>query len=545
MKTNAPILPHPPAMSAIVCGFIALACLLSVEPARAGTSITYDKVGRPTSLTYDDGSRVDYVYDKLGNVLSVRTRAVSPPVARVTTGITGLVGDAIDDYGIVTDRPADVVGYVVRGLPAGLKANTGKAVNRDGKAPGVIYGTPVKEGKFVVLVSARSATGIGPVAALPVEIENPFLARVDEGRLDGSYSVSLPPPAGSNEFGGLLQVKLSGVGVFTGTILWDGLTHRFRGRIDPITGASGPININRRAPLGPLTVGLTLTMDGENRGKLAVVVDGGGAPVVATGWGHRWSAADGLPGYVTTRNEVYNVALAGDPATAGDNAFPQGVGFIAIKITSAGVGQLKGRLSDGTAVAGARPLLPDGSMPVHILLYRGGGVFSGEVLIDPESDFGVGDNTVGGTILWKRPAGGGLLYAAGFRTELTLMGGIYTAPAQGTRVLDLGDGLFHDPIRLNFARGGLTLPLSEAVALSPTNAVELIFPNDNAIVLRVTAATGLVSGRFLDGTRRANYQALILPATASEPSEAHGWFLLPGTTRTDPTLSGSVFFGRP
>lgn len=524
---------------------VVVAFFLIAGTALAGTSITYDKVGRPISLTYSDGSRVDYRYDKLGNVLSVRTRTVSPPVVRVTVGITGLVGDPIDDYGILVDRPADVVGYIVRGLPAGLKANTGKAVNRDGKAPGVIYGTPKRPGRFLALVAARSATGVGPFAPLPIEIENPFLAGVDEERLDGSYTVALPSSGVSDEFGGLAQVRLSATGVLSGSLIWDGKTYRFRGRIDPNDGTSGAISINRKAPLGPLSIVVTLTMEGDERGKLAFQVDDGVSPVAATGWNHRWSEADGLAGFVTGRGQLYNLAFANDPGTAGNAAFPQGVGFASIRINARAMAQLKGKLADGTGISMARPLQPDGSLPIYLRLYRGKGVLNGLALIDPGADFDPADNSVGGSALWLRPAGGGNLYAAGFRTEVDFMGGFYQGPPRGTRVLDLGDGLFHDALRLEFAQGGLTAPLSEAVAISPKNAVELIFPNDNNISLRINAGTGLISGRFFEGTRRANYNALILPATATDPAEAYGWFLLPGPTRTDPTLSGSVFFGRP
>ncbi len=94
--------------------------------------------------------------------------------------------------------------------------------------------------------------------------------------------------------------------------------------------------------------------------------------------------------------------------------------------------------------------------------------------------------------------------------------------------------------------GGLTTPTGGALTLSTANAVTGIAPNDNAISLKIAAATGLVTGGFSEGGRKAKLEALILPELPSQPlplPKAWGFFLLPGAGSGAPVLSGEVFIG--
>jgi hypothetical protein len=164
--------------------YLTLACLSLAGPVLSIT-VTYDTAGRMASLTYD----------KLGNMVTITKLATSPPTALVTTGINAPAGKPITYYHIVVDRPAGITGYVVTGLPPGLKVNASITVNADGKTPGTIYGTPTTAGASAIKIAARNAAGIGLSAPLRAVITNPFAMTPDLFGLDGLYSVIFPPSA--------------------------------------------------------------------------------------------------------------------------------------------------------------------------------------------------------------------------------------------------------------------------------------------------------------------------------------------------------------
>jgi hypothetical protein len=187
-------------------------------------------------------------------------------------------------------------------------------------------------------------------------------------------------------------------------------------------------------------------------------------------------------------------------------------------------------------------------LPIFITLYSSKGVLNGRAVLDPGTDLAIHDNVISGSAWWQRPVStkpGDVLFAAGFDTTLAVFGGVYTPPANGSRVMGLGSGVNHTPVELVLSRGGLSPSLESALALSTTSAATAITPNTNSINLKFTPATGLVSGSFKIGARTSKFSGLILPETAIDPSEAFGYFLLPGATTSEPTLSGSVYIGPP
>jgi YD repeat-containing protein len=526
------------------CGLLGL-ILLPLSSHGARTVVSYDKAGRLASITHENGGSASYVYDKLGNITAIRTQTSAQPTVLVQGGIIGVVARVLTDYAIQVDRPADVTGFVIKGLPSGLKANAGNGVNRDGKPPGTIYGTPTKAGHFLVQVSARSPSGIGPVAVLPIDISNPFLPSIDAVALKGNYTVVLSPAGSSPDLGGLLTLTLAEAGTYSARLTWAGTVYTLRGQFDPVTGVANAITIPRPSPLSSLQVTLSLNLIGADRGQLLVGVTDGALNVSGTGSLHAWNSPQMLAAYLPAKGQVYNLALGGDPAQAGNPLYPQGAGHAAVRVTAKGQARLAGRLQDGTSLTLSQALLPDGTLPIYSSLYRKLGVLNGQMQVDVGGDFAALDNTLTGQASWHRPVIAGNLYPLGFQFQLSLAGGIYQAPASGERVLGLGKAAGHADIQLELQQGGLGAPILAALTISPANKVTAITPNPDSITLKFTAATGLVTGSFKQGLRKATFSGLILPASAPDPSEAFGYFLLPGATTSDPTLSGALYIGPP
>lgn len=506
----------------------------------------YDELHRLTQVTYPDGRQVSYSYDDMGNLTSVKTQTRELVVALIGAPVSGVVGTALT-YQTQVSNPSLVTGYAVKGLPPGLKMNTGTQPNKDSQAAGVIYGVPSKEGTYTAFISIRTTAGLGPAVPLAITLSNPFTEMARGYNLSGNISGEVTPSAlDGGALGGWLSLKTISSGGFSGLLQLGSLKHTIRGQFDGQSGLAAPITITR-AGLTPLTLTLALILDGPDRGQVQATLDDGTTSEAIVVSREVWSKTLLATDFAGTQSARYHLAWSTDPADSADT-YPQGLGQATVTVTPNGIAKLAGKLADGTGITQSRVLWADGSLPIFIALYSSKGVLNGRAVLDPGTDLAIQDNVISGSAWWQRPVStkpGDVFFAAGFDTTLTVLGGVYTAPAKGSRVLGLGSGINHAPVELVLSRGGLTPALQSALTLSTSSAVTTITPNTNSITVKFTAATGLVSGSFKVGARTSIFSGLILPATAADPSEAFGYFLLPGATTSEPTLSGSVFIGPP
>lgn len=506
----------------------------------------YDELHRLTQVTYPDGRQVSYSYDDMGNLTSVKTLTRDLAVALVAAPLSGVVGTPLS-YQTQVSNPSSVTGYAVKGLPPGLKMNTSTQPNKDSQAAGVIYGVPLKEGTYTAFISVRSTAGLGPAVPLAITISNPFTEMARGYNLSGNISGEVTPSTlDGGALGGWLSLKTISSGGFSGLLQLGSLKHTIRGQFDGQSGLAPPITITRTG-LSPLTLTLALILDGPDRGQVQATLDDGTTSEAIVISREVWSKTLPATNFAGTPSARYHLAWSTDPADSADT-YPQGLGQGTVTVTPNGIAKLAGKLADGTGITQSRVLWPDGSLPIFIALYSSKGVLNGRAVLDPGTDLAIHDNVISGSAWWQRPVStkpGDLFFAAGFDTTLTVLGGVYTAPAKGSRVLGLGSGINHAPVELVLSRGGLTPALQSALTLSTSSAVTTITPNTNSITVKFTAATGLVSGSFKVGARTSKFSGLILPATAAAPSEAFGYFLLLGATTSEPTLSGSVFIGPP
>lgn len=512
---------------------------------------TYDVNNRLTQVTYADGRQISYTYDAMGNILSVKTKVAAPPIVLLSGPITGSIGHPITDYLIQSNRPADVTGYVVGGLPAGLKANTTLVVNADGKPPGTVYGTPTVAGLFSISVSLKSTAGTGTPSAIAATISNPFSLSDDGFTLTGNFSGGIDPSLlAGGSLGGWLIVTTAANGSFTGSVQLGALKYAFKGVFDSLTGLAPGITIVRKTPLSNLTVNLSIAMTGANRGHITGTLSDGTTTVPVEINREAWSATNPATVFAGTVSTRYNLAAAVEAGHLGNNAYPQGHGYGALTVTKAGVASIAGVLQDGTAFSCSKALWLDGTVQVFVPLYLNLGVLDGTLLLDAGAGFSPADNSLTGSLFWKRPAStkvGDKLFAAGFETRVDMMGAAYTPPATGYRVLALGNTATHASVVLDLTGGGLAAPLETFLTLSTANKVVTFAPNDHVYSLTFTPTTGAFTGKFsvTGPARTVSCNGLILQDASTGLASGYGYFLLPGVLAADPTLSGSAWIGRP
>jgi len=213
----------------------------------------------------------------------------------------------------------------------------------------------------------------------------------------------------------------------------------------------------------------------------------------------------------------YNAALPGvdDPTVA-----PGGDGFSTLAVSTAGRVSGGGALADGTAFRVLSATAVNAQVPVYVPLYLGRGSLFGWLTITNGEV-----NDVSGTLWWIKPGTvGGTFYPAGFSNQVEVIGSRYVAPARGTPVLALVNGV------VILSGGNLPEPFTNSITLGGDNRIV----GDNQLALTISPVKGSVAGSFVDpgANRRRTVKGVALP----KQNQARGFFL--GTSE-----SGRVFVG--
>lgn len=527
----------------------ALVALLGGSLHAAPSAYTYDLNNRVTQLSRPDGKQATFSYDETGNILSIITRTNAAPAILVTSPLHLTAGAVMADYSIILARPEVVKSYAVKNLPPGLKSNLTTKVNTDGKGPGVIYGTPTTAGAYGVVLTVTTTTGATQPVTLMMHVTNPFSLTEDKFQLTGAYSGALPATALSGGLGGSWSLKVTSTGSFTGTLTLGSAKHSFAGSFNGATGAAAAIVIKRKAPLPNLVLTLNLDLSTQSalRGRVTASLTDGATTDTLLANREAWSKTLPAAFFAAEKGSTYHTALVLKPAHAGLAAYPQGDGFARITVDRLGKAAVAGKLADGTPLTASAIFWPDGTLPLFISLHAGKGGLAGSLLLGTGfAEDNPLDNDVTGALDWTRPAAAtGVVYKAGFATQVNATGGVYTAPAKGFRVLDLGSAVSHPAIAMQLASGGISATATTALTISTANVVSTFAPNNLSYKLTFTPATGLFSGEFTDAGRKGKVEGLVLPANALNTAEGRGFFLLPGAPATNPTLSGPVLIARP
>ncbi len=388
---------------------------------------------------------------------------------------------------------------------------------------------PPENGNNVVLVEAVDVSGNRGTAkkTLAFVSNRPELAGI-------YHALLVATGAPGNDTTGLITVKATATGAFSGKTLLGGVSKSFSGvlkndgsaRFKPAWGESfglfrktvklGDIGFNVSDPSG-----LIGTLTGPDEDVLAVFA---GVPAP-------YSTKNLVPGSFlnqpvtgTPSKGFYTVIFPSKEQTppADTDTYPQGDGFATLTLSKAGAVTLAGRLADGVKYTAKSVLRADGTTPLFTPLYSKLGAFAGELAFDDLADTDVGGND----LLWLRPLQTKQKHypdgwPAGIRVDA--VGAKYARPAS----LDFGQGaadLVNGNASLNFIDGLLGAPVSKPVSVDPATGAVKLPAGDKTFKLSLKAATGLLSGSFTHtDARKPGFSGILLNKGANQGG--FGYFL--------------------
>ena len=281
-----------------------------------------------------------------------------------------------------------------------------------------------------------------------------------------------------------------------------------------------------------------------------------------TGYRNIWSKTSPASSYAG----FYSALMTPSVAITGDQDVPQGTGTLSFTVTgSTGGFSVTAYSAEGVKHTSAGFVGPDGEAFLFASAPTVGSLLSGTPKILPSSGDNFATNTLEGSLAWsKLPAATTSttrLYRFGFdSTDLTLLGGKYTAPATGQLIMDLQRLIANPNATLAFSQGGLLagdVPALDFNIANPSGAIQKVtvplagsLQNPAKISVSLNAATGEFSGPMTVANpvtslaRPVGYQGRITRNGGGY--HAQGFFLLPQlpqpgeTLKTSPLLSGQV-----
>jgi hypothetical protein len=178
---------------------------------------------------------------------------------------------------------------------------------------------------------------------------------------------------------------------------------------------------------------------------------------------------------------AYTLVIPGDSQDANS---PAGHGVGTVNIDGGGNVTWSGALADGSKVTQKSTLSAEGVWPLYSSLYSGKGCVLGWIQVTNDS--------IGGDVIWLKPAGSSGSYPGGFTNLINSVGSPYHKPATGARVLDWNSGLG----QFSISGGGLSQSWTNDIRLELNNRVTNL--SGPKLTLSVTPSTGLFRGTFVD-----------------------------------------------
>lgn len=380
--------------------------------------------------------------------------------------------------------------YKVSGLPKGLTYNA---------ATGLISGTPEVYGYFKIIVTAGNEVGVGVAKKFDL-----YISPLET--VSGSYSAMIARNSTVNgDLGGILKLTVLPNGTYTGSIANGKSPIRFKGRVTAsLTSDPEITQVFERVGLLDLTLAVTLAESGELTGTLS---DGANTAAI-DGGRHVWNKKNP----VVLIDGTYNTTLSRGTYTS--LVFPQGRGWLQIKVASHGAVTGFGRLGDNSKFTFSSTMMKHSSLGISVLslfeggrfplfglLYSGRGSLTGQVSVAFAS---ASDAAVTATCQWYkmpskiRPERN---YGAGFSIDsIVLAGSLWQSTRSGDMIM--GWQSLPNNIGLQVTQGGITeaayassFPLNFTLANKGTTTSDKLF-NITSCVLKVDPKTGLFKGSF-------------------------------------------------
>ena len=308
-------------------------------------------------------------------------------------------------------------------------------------------------------------------------IANPFIP------VAGNYAGLITTTPATFAGGGLVNIKATPAGAFSGTLIFGGRKFRIKSAFDH----AGHVTFG--IPKTTISITLTLAISAPTGTVVGTITDGSTTAAVNT------NLAIFTKANPTPLAGTFNVLL---PLTGQNNDLQSAIGhgYAQITVKATGASSLVGKLSDGTALTAASSLNADGTLPVFALLYKKTGSLGGVVTFRTQATSGVD-----GPLDWFRP---GLAVA-----RLGLHGSRYVKPAAGGRALDLMNGLG----KLRFSGGAIfATPVEKNLTIGTDNLVSFDAPDGTTLKIKTTS--GLLSGKFVSppGTKPKSFSGILQQA---------------------------------
>jgi len=396
------------------------------------------------------------------------------------------------------------------------------------------------------LSGATNGASVGTPSTATVNVASTQVTLVT-----GSYTGLIVPtgetPPGNDlhNASGLLTVKISPNGNFSGKALIGGATLPFAGKFNPNGTASFKPASSATFPLVkkgkvPVTFGnLALSFDGE--GIAATIGEIAVATADRAAFDGKTSLVD--PRFLINKGKYTGILPSKEQDVLLVTEFPQGHGIGNITVTKQGKFTFKGRLADGTPLTMSGPLASNYTVPLYAALYAKKGSIGGVVTLDDtqaESDLS------GTDFLWLRPAQTKApVYLAGWPAgvKIDLLGATYVVSKTASVLPNLGaENPTTGNAEIQFAAGKLPSPAPDPFDLniSIKNKVTNVPTTDKTRKVTISASTGAVTGFFFHtgDQKKAAFKGVIYQK--GPEAGAFGYFLSAAVKNGPAGESGSV-----
>jgi|GEM_PF-2090652 len=473
-------------------------------------------------------------YSAPPNNLSVTVNPLGRPDA---SGVLAAISGAVRDSVALSSFTVTLNGVPLT-LDSPLSFQTNSTV------PWRVSGVQLENGINTVVAAAVDVNG------RKVSLKNTVVYVNSRPELAGTFTGRLAPGGTVGvETIGVITVKVTAGGVFTGKIQVGGHTKTISGVLDNSGQARFKPGLSETVIIGALTVrdpveDLAHQVNGFLSFSVNAATGLSGAIHYGTAPGDRQAAFSARRGQYSPRNPV-PVELLNQPSTGtptrgfytiaftknfystiitNDNGsespvdstegsiFPQGNGYATLTLKKTGAVSLAGTLADGSKFTAAGVLRADQSVSFFASLYANAGGFEGDFYFEPNA---LDSDVTGVDFLWVRP---NLRHAkvppnaysrgwpAGF--WVNAVGTKYARPASLNFGEDSPSGSVYGNVALYFTDGLINQPatggtIEEELNLNPANGRVTLLPSDRSPKrFSLNANTGIFTGIFKhsDGT---------------------------------------------
>lgn len=496
--------------------------------------------------------------------VKVLKKDAAKPVITITAGTPNASGVA--DFSVkIVEESADPLAVFTVSVPSAIPAISYTVI-----PSATITGTNVtipftatqfQNGNNVITVTARDSSNNLSVATKTVAFNNAALGASVAGIYEGAV---VPAGTATNDNAGFFTATINANTTLTGKISLSGVTVAFKGLLKNDGSANFQLTSGFTSDLSVIDVtefesflGALSFKANENGAEDYITGDlkttAGGtsvatisAKVAKLGTLTAPRAQSALPTDLlnATTKGIYTLRVASKAQTPSValTSYPQGDGVATLTLQNTGLAAIKGTLADGTAFTAGGRLVSDSTgnyLTVYSNLYRKQGSLTGTVKFDTTGAI----ELTGSDLLWIRPAQNrARYYPAGWANgiKVDVEGDRYS-----TASLNFGQSASGTTANTTLTFTGTVDGATGSQTLAPrisTAGVPIVLPLGSTYTLKVAAATGLVTGTFINtsNSNKVNtFNAVIITKPTTTTGAGYGYFL----TVPDAAIGASGFSG--